>query len=52
MTKRDFAVVAAAIAATTMSRNARKELVRRLSLEFSEINPLFRADLFEQACQP
>lgn len=52
MSKRDFAMIAAAISATTMSKNARKELVRRLSLQFSEANPLFRADLFEQACQP
>jgi hypothetical protein len=51
MTTRDFALVAAAIAATPMSGPARKALVARLCADLAERNPRFRADLFTEACQ-
>lgn len=51
MTKRDFAAVAQAIAATPMSGPARKALVARLCATFEADNPRFDADLFTEACQ-
>jgi hypothetical protein len=51
MTKRDFAMVAEAIAATPMSGPARKALVARLCAAFEADNERFRADLFTEACQ-
>jgi hypothetical protein len=52
MTKHDFALVAAAIAATPMSERARTALITRLSADFAERYPRFRVDLFVKAARP
>jgi hypothetical protein len=52
MTKHDFALVAAAIAATPMTARSRTALIARLSADFAERYPRFRADLFAEAARP
>ena len=52
MTRKDYKLIAAAIAATPMYASMRHDLVLNMAARLEEDNPAFNIVKFKEACEP